>query len=113
MWYYINCIVQPYSNIMLARNCIQRPTSLQSQAITFLSYKHHNTFKALVGISPGGVITYVSELWGGRVSDEVITEKCGILDLIEKGDNIMADRGFEIKELLSRKGATPLTFLHF
>ena len=106
-----------YPNTRVIIDCtelyIQRPTSLQSQAITFSHYKHHNTFKALVGISPGGVITYVLELWGGRVSDEVITEKCGILDLIEKGDNIMADRGFEIKELLSRKGATPLTFLHF
>ena len=38
--------------------------------------------------------------------DEVITEKFEILDLIEKGDNIMTDRGFEIKELLSQKGAT-------
>ena len=53
-----------------------------------------------------GVITFVSELWGGGVSDEVITVKCGILDLIKKGDNIMADRGFKIKDLLSRKGAT-------
>ena len=52
------------------------------------------------------MITYVSELWGGRVSNEVITKKCGILDLIEKGDNIMAGRGFVIKELLSQKGAT-------
>ena len=40
------------------------------------------------------------------MSDEVITEKYGILDLIEKGDNIMADRDFGIKELLSQKGAT-------
>ena len=46
------------------------------------------------------------------MSDEVITEKCGILDLIGKGDNIMADRGFEIKQLLSQRGATP-PFLHF
>ena len=52
------------------------------------------------------MITFVSELWGGRVSDEVIMEKYGILDLIEKGDNIMADRDFRIKELLSQKGAT-------
>ena len=38
------------------------------------------------------------------MSDEVITEKCGILDLIEKGDNIiMVHRCFEIKELLSWK----------
>ena len=42
---------------------IQRPTSLQSQVISFSHYKHHNTYKALVGISPGGVITFVSELW--------------------------------------------------
>ena len=48
----------------------------------------------------------MSDLWGGRVSDGMITEKCGISDLIEKGDNVMADRCFEITDLLSRKGAT-------
>ena len=35
----------------------------------------------------------------------MITERCGIVDLIEKGDNVMADRGFEITDV-SRKGAT-------
>ena len=83
---------------------IQRPTSLQGQSETFSHYKHHNTFKALVGISPGGVITFVLELWGGRVSDVLITERCGILDLIEKGDNVMADRGFNIADFCLIKG---------
>ena len=99
-----------YPNTRVIIDCtelyIQRPTSLQGQSETFSHYKHHNTFKALVGISPGGVITFVSELWGGRVSDVLITERCGILDLIEKGDNVMADRGFDIADLLSRKGVT-------
>ena len=68
----------PYPNTRIIIDCteffIQRPTSLQSQCETFSHYKHHNTFKVLIGISPSGVITFVSELWRGRVSDQTITE---------------------------------------
>ena len=59
-----------YLNTRIIIDCteffIQRPSSLQGQSLTFLYYKHHNTLKALIEISPGGVITFVSELWGGR-----------------------------------------------
>ena len=33
---------------------------MQSQCATFSHYKHCNTFNVLIGISPGGVITFVS-----------------------------------------------------
>ena len=33
---------------------IERPSNLLARAQTFSSYKHHNTFKVLVGITPQG-----------------------------------------------------------
>ena len=76
----------------------ERPKPLKARAQTFSSYKHHNTVKFLIGISPQGVITYISKGWGGRVSDRHLTENCGILELLLPGDQVLADRGFNIQE---------------
>ena len=46
---------------------IEIPSSLKSQSQTGSEYKYHNTWKALVGISPTGCIIFVSKLWAGRV----------------------------------------------
>ena len=40
------------------------------------------------------------------MSDKAITSKCGIIDLLERGDNVMADCGFKIQVLLEPKGVT-------
>ena len=84
----------------------ERPTSVNAQVYTYASYKTANTFNALIGVSPQGLVTYVSNLWGGRATDRAITDNCGILDLIEPGDDVMADRGFGIEDLLAAKKAT-------
>ena len=39
---------------------------------------------------------FVSDLYAGRSSDKQITNDCGILDLLEAGDSVMADKGFDI-----------------
>jgi hypothetical protein len=39
----------------------------------------------------------VSELYAGPSSDKQVTKDCGILNLLEPGDHVMPDRGFDIE----------------
>ena len=83
---------------------IERPRDLRAQALTWSDYKKHNTVKFLVAITPQGHIAYISKAWGGRASDKHIVQQCGFLDLLDPGDEVMADRGFPIRdELLLRR----------
>lgn len=77
---------------------IERPSNLIARASTWSSYKHHHTAKYLVGITPQGSVSYISQGWGGRTSDKYITEHSGFLSNIVPGDLILADRGFDIAD---------------
>ena len=49
---------------------------LKARAQTFSNYKHHNTIKYLIGITPQGVVSYISSGWRGRTNDKCLTENC-------------------------------------
>ena len=74
---------------------LERPTNLLARAQTYSAYKHHNTVKYLIGVTPQG---YISEGWGGRTNDKYITEHCSLLQNLVPGDMILADRGFNIED---------------
>ncbi|KAK6173840.1 hypothetical protein SNE40_017236 [Patella caerulea] len=61
--------------------------------------------KDLLGITPNGMISFISSLYTGSISDEEITRLSGIIGLLDVGDDVMIDKGFLIQDLLTTKGA--------
>ncbi|CAN7998186.1 unnamed protein product [Ixodes hexagonus] len=80
----------------------QVPSSLVLQSASFSPYKSTNTFKGLVGISPDGAVTFLSQLFLGSMSDKECVRQSGFLQLpFDQNDSVMADKGFLISELLT------------
>ena len=88
---------------------IQQP-SLPELQHTFSTYKNHNTYKGLVGIAQSGAMTFMSKLYPGSISDKELTRQSGLLNLLQYGDSIMADRGFDIMEDLAPHGGPCTTW---
>ena len=83
----------------------QKPSCLQANKEIYSNYKGHTTFKFLVGIDPHGAIVYVSQAWGGRTSDKYITANSpGLTTKLNRGDELMADRGFAVHDLFTDMG---------
>lgn len=85
---------------------LQKYSNPQAQQLTFSSYKNHNTLKALIAVTPSGAVSFVSSLYGGNISDRELTEKSGLLNLLEPGDSVLADRGFTIADMLDIRGVS-------
>ena len=103
------CFRKKYRNCVAVIDCteifIQRPLNLSARAETWSNYKNHNTIKYLVSCSPSGGVNFMSDGWGGRVSDKQITLQSGFLDLLENGDVVLADRGFQLGDEFAKCGA--------
>ena len=84
---------------------IDQPKNLTARNLTWSSYKHQHTAKYLIVITPQGSIFFISQGWGGRSSDQHVTENSNFLRNINHDDKIMADIGFNISETLGTYGA--------
>ena len=75
----------------------QRPSNFKLNTELYSHYKSTTTLIGLVGIIPPGVVSFVSALHPGSVSDNAITRNSDILEMLEKGDQVMVDKGFTIE----------------
>ena len=58
------------------------------------------------------LLTFLSQGWGGRVSDKELTIRSKFFEKLQHGDTVLADRVFTIEEELEKYGVT-LTVPHF
>ena len=72
----------------------------------YSSYKSGTTMKALIAVTPSGCAAFVSPVCEGSISDREIVIKSGFCDYLEQNDVVLADRGFNIEDLVMQKGAS-------
>ena len=89
------------------------PNALCLQSQLYSSYKSSTTLKARIGCDPCGSVIFISELFTGSISDKAICEESGFFQLlkdlvehgyIQRGDCVMADKGFTIANELKEIG---------
>ncbi|KAJ8914720.1 hypothetical protein NQ315_017430 [Exocentrus adspersus] len=79
---------------------VQKPKCRCCRIKTYSHYKGRNTLKFMTGVAPSGIITFVSQCYGGRASDKAICEQSGLINKLEAHiDSIMVDKGFLIDEI--------------
>lgn len=98
-------VFKTIKNIRCSVDCtefrVQTSRNFARQGNTFSSYKHANTFKCLIAVTPNGGACFVSDLFEGDINDVHIFEESGILKHIRPHDLILVDRGFTVQELLN------------
>ncbi|KAL1270855.1 hypothetical protein QQF64_029871 [Cirrhinus molitorella] len=99
------CFKKTFPKTCVVLDCteihIQTASSKVLNTVTYSHYKGTTTLKSLIGITPFGTVSFVSNLYTGCISDKEITKESGILKLLEPGDEVMADKGFLIRDLLA------------
>ncbi|KAL2079023.1 hypothetical protein ACEWY4_024767 [Coilia grayii] len=98
------CFKEHYPSTTCIIDCsetpLQKPYKFNSRAESYNQYCGQNTIKHLLAIAPCGLIMFISSAYGGRCSDKFITAHSGFLENLHPGDEVMADRGFRIRDLL-------------
>ena len=94
-----------YSDTQVILDCMelrcQTPSSLVLQIEVFSHYRSHCTFKAMVGMSPDGALTFISPLFEDPMRDKEVFRQSGIKNLLTHNTAIMVEWGRKTTWLFS------------
>jgi hypothetical protein len=80
---------------------IKKPKNPLSQQQTFSHYKNKNTVKVLVSATPAGLVSHVTDAYGGAASDRQIVERSNLAQICDPKDSLMADKGFNVQDIFA------------
>lgn len=100
---------EQFTDVRVILDCteisVQRTKCLCCRVRCYSNYKGNNTVKFMVAVTPAGLISFVSEAYGGRASDKIIFEQSGLISSLKPNeDAIMVDRSFLIDEIFPENG---------
>lgn len=102
------CFREHFSNVTVVLDATEIPIAtlkcLNCRIASYSNYKSRRTVKFLIGVSPAGLITFVSQAYSGKSSDKFIVNEEKLMDRLEAhSDEIMVDKGVSIESECSTK----------
>ncbi len=92
-----------YANVRTIIDCsevkIQAMKCTNCRISTYSSYKKDYTMKFMINITPGGLISHISEVFSGKASDKFIFNAENLIEKFDcPNDAIMVDKGVMIED---------------
>lgn len=99
---------QDFQNTIIILDCteipVQKPKCLKCRIMMYSSYKSRHTIKFMTGVTPAGLLSFVSKSYGGRASDKVIFEQSNVINQLRSNkDAVMVDKGFHISDMCAQR----------
>ena len=93
-----------FTNCRVVIDCTEMrcesPSDMAEQKLVYSSYKKYTSAKVAICVLPNGAAVACSSCYPGSTSDKAIVMHSNILKGLEKGDMILANKGFLIADLL-------------
>lgn len=101
---------QNFKNTRVVLDCteikIEKLKCLRCRIMSYSHYKGTHTIKFLIGITPSGLISFLSAGFGGRASDKAIFNYENVIDKLDIHDAVMTDKGILIEKECNEKLVT-------